>query len=636
MALLCCLILAQALRAQTGTEGSLRPQHLAYFAADSSKTLQQVIQVYRAGGFKPLKMVILNVGVPDQLYWIHFTLANPNSRIDSLVIDLDNARLNKMELFEVEGADAQSLGKLGDFYPFSQRNFLNKNFLYQTRLSGRQKKEFFLLVDQIGHTFVLPVKIYTTKNFSSAVFRDYLFDGVTYGILLFVALVSLLFFLTSRYRLYLYYSFYIITAICWFLGYFGLGYQYIWGSYPYLNTLMAPLMASVNVLLNLQICQFLLQLRTSNRVLNRIANLAKILLAACALFPIACNLHRYGYALNHAYMIIFLCTVLLAMGTVSLSVIRNALQGSLAARFYFAASLLKALSIIDLALLELGLLPAVPNMEGWMQLGIFVEITLLTYALANRYSIFKLRTFERVIQAHERERSLISQEIHDCISNSLTGMKYSLTDLIAQNGYPLSLRDRLQRILDELNTVQKEARNISHNTMPDYVQEGSMVEIVEKFVEETQEKCGPTPAGAGIRIGFSANGSRIRFSEPVKLNIFRITQELITNILKHSKATQADLLLTFGKKELTLVAEDNGIGYKAASGNRQTGMGLKNIRSRVELLDGNLSILSPLFKREPEESSGLPALPAEGYGTSIRIRIPYENNQLHHKNGYDY
>ena len=612
----------------------------SYFETyDSNVSIKYAMSQYLAGKFMPIRHEVLNAGIPEKYYWIHFNISNEKSAENSLIIDIKNARLNKMELFEAAGDTVRSLGKLGDFYPFSQRLILHKNFIYEASILPGRKKEYFLFVNQVGNTFTLPVKIFTAKKFRSSAFNDYLLDGVTYGILLFVAIVSFLYFLTSRHYLYLYYGLYIITAIGWFLGYFGLGYQYIWGNHPPMNTSMAPFMASINILLNLQICQVLLNLSKTNRFLSQMANVTKCLLIALALFPLFFNLNNYGYRMNHNYLILFLVSVLFAMMIVSFSVVLYSIKGYIAARLYLIASLLKAGSIINLALLELGITPAINNMEQLLQIGIFVEITLLTYALAMRYTNFKARTFVRVIEAQENERSMISKEIHDGISNSLVGINYGIENLTRNiDDLPVEKRVQLEKIFDELNKVQLEARGISHNTMPDYIKESSITEVVEKYVGEMQNKANNNLGGKRfIQINFSANKQLNTFSEAVKLNIFRIIQEILTNILKHSRATNADILFSFSKKEMVIIAEDNGIGFRQESKEGNNGMGVKNIRTRVELLDGSFVVRSPAYKQNPEQVNAVngAADPIE-YGTMIKIKIPYRNNLLKNMTDHEY
>lgn len=612
----------------------------AYYTTDDNQiTPPYIVKEYLLKKFIPYKNTILNAGIPKQYYWIHFSITNIASADSSLIIDIENARLNELELFGMSGNMLQSLGKAGDFYPFSQRSLSHKDFLYPVTILPGQKKEYFLYINQVGHTFTLPVKIYTEKSFSTFTFTDYLFDGVTYGILLFVAVVSFLFFLTSKHYLYLYYCLYIITAILWFLSYFGLGYQYLWGNHPPMNTSMAPAMASLNIGLNLQICQVLLRLAKTGGLINKMANVTKAALLILALFPFGCNLNNYGYAVNHAYLMLFLSAILLAMLIVSFSVFFYSLKGFIEAKLYLAASLLKAGSIVHLAFLELGIAPARYHMEGLLQIGIFIEITLFTYALALRYTSFKTRTFVRVIKAHENERALICKEIHDGISGSLTGINYGMENFVRQAAFlPAEKKMQLEKICAELNKVELEAKNISHNTMPDYIKVNSIAEIIKKYVEKIQynaiNNAGEEKA---LRINFSTNEQLNTFSEAIKLNIFRMVQEILANILKHSKATNADILFSFSKREVTIIAEDNGTGFNLHGKEINDGMGIKNIRTRVELLDGNLSIKSPVYKENTAQAlSQNSTSKSREYGTLIKIKIPYKNNLSKNKTGYDF
>ncbi len=633
--LVTCSIYAQSPAPGKGTANKFLIGSLSYLKTDRKDlSIKEVYDRYNSGDFKLFNQSVLNAGIANQYYWIHFNINGKPTVPHSLIIDIDNARLNELELFEVGNNATRSLGKLGDFYPFNQRSIVHKGFLYQVVVSPDQKKDYFLFINQVGHAFVLPIKIADSKSFRSVTFKDYLFDGFTYGLLLFVAVLSLLFFITSKHALYLYYSLYIITTIAWFLSYFGLGYQYLWPNMPSLNTSMAPCMAGINVLLNLQICQILLRLLKTNRILNRLANYTKVALFLVAVFPIAYNLNAHGYAVNFSYLMLFLCVILLAMLVVSFSVTYYAFKGLIAAKFYFFASLLKGLSITNLALLELGVAPAFYNMEASLQIGVFVEIALLTYALATRYTNYKVNTFEKVIEAHEAERSLLSKEIHDGISSALTGINYGIKNFTRNIDHlPADKIAQLKKIFEELSKVQLEARNISHNTMPDYIKNSTITDIVEKHVEEIQNKAkSHSEGGDVVQINFSANEQPVTFSEAVKLNIFRIIQEVLVNILKHSEATNADIIFSFNKKEMIIIAEDNGIGFVHSNSEDVTGMGLRNLRSRVELLEGRLLIKSPIHKRDASSQMHTQVIQ---FGTMIKITIPYKNN-LFKSTSYDY
>ena len=117
------------------------------------------------------------------------------------------------------------MDELGDWKLFNSRATKYKNFIYTTSLKQHETKSYFLFIRQTGNSLIVPIKVYEEEMFWTTKLQNYLFDGVTYGILLFVSILSLLFFINSRHYLYLYYSLYVLTVIAWFLTYFGLGFQ---------------------------------------------------------------------------------------------------------------------------------------------------------------------------------------------------------------------------------------------------------------------------------------------------------------------------------------------------------------------------------------------------------------------------
>lgn len=597
---------------------------LSYFATTDSSS-QQMIAAFHRGAFQPVTYTVFNGGIADRYYWFHFQ-SQSKEGADIPLLDIDNSRLNEIELFIQENNRLRSLGKLGDNYPFYQREIKNKNFLYQLPESAT---DYFLFVNQVGSTFTLPMSILSEDAFFLTDDRYLFLSGWVYGILVFVALMSFLYFMTSGHKLYFYYCAYIITAVFWFFSYFGLGYAFLWGNYPGINIVMAPITASLNIMLNLQICQSLLKLADQNPLLNHLFNFCKGSLLATAIFPVVFHLHRFGYVVNHFYLTLFLLTILASMALVSWAVIFDLLKNSLVAKFYFAASILKALSIVNLALIEFGFLQTMINMEGILQVGILVEILLLTYALARRYTNYKLKTFSKVIEAHEKERAFISREIHDSISNSLTGIHYGIEDVLAdEKTLSTGSVERLQRISNSLSKLHSEARNISHNVMPEYIDKRCISDTISHYIEELRSGT----STSNLSVIFHSHQTDHAFTKEVKLNIFRIVQEILSNIIKHSHATQASITFNFLKNKLLIVAEDNGVGMNS-NWKEKKGMGIANMKSRVELLQGTLlvSATHDLIPVEVSTSSGT-ALP----GSRIEIKIPYRSTVLHKTNSHAY
>lgn len=563
---------------------------------------------YAKNRFHPVKAAVLNGGIAKKYYWFHFAIRNEDTVSNQMVIDIQSPRLNELELFEVSSDSTRSLGKLGDFYPFEERGLLHKNFQYVITLQKAEKKQYFLYVNQIGHTLLLPVRVYKRKAFESTVNQNYLTDGITYGLLLFVTIFSFLFYINTRHKLYLYYSLYILTSIIWFLGYFGLGFEFIWNDYPALNTMLAPVFSALNLFLNIQISQVLLDTRNRHPWLCKIGNISKAALVVVAIIPMIINLNNHSFAINNAYLTVFLTVIFVSILVVLYSLIASLVKGTAAARYYFIASIIKVSGIFNLALLEWGLAPASFYTETMLQSGILIEIILLTYAIARRYTSYKIRTYRKIIQAQENERFNTAKEIHDGISGTLTAIRFNLLNL-SRNAAVVTagISKNLVAISEDVGTAQVEARNISHNLMPAYIKNNSLNRVIDLYIQDIQQK-----KGEQIDIQFSSKHTDEYFSEDVRLSIFRIIQEIMANIIKHAQASAVNIEFMYRKKDLLITVEDNGIGIDADTLKNKKGIGIRNIESRVQLLNGIFHITSG--KKMNSEMSGS--------GTYIFIRIP--------------
>lgn len=594
--------------------------------SDSAISINEIINYYKSDHFTEVNSSVYNGGIPDKYYWFHFTITNKDTVDVNLYIDIESPRLNNLKLFEYDGQLARSLAQTGDFFPFDKRAIEHKNFVISSVLKRNETKDYFLFVNQIGHAFILPIKILKDNAFQTYTSRSYLTDGITYGILLFVAVFSLVLYISTRHLLYMYYALYIISALLWMLSYFGLGYEYLWGKYPFICTVSSPFLASINLFFNIRICQLLLQLKKANHFLNKLANILGVALLVIGVIPwiVNLNLNQYGYQLNATYLTIFLTIIIGSVLTVLCSTLFNSIKGSIVARFYLVASILKVGSILNLALLEFGISPALYDLDNFLKIGILIEIALLTFALAQRYNFYKFKTFQQIIFAQEGERKKIAADLHDTVSNTLTGIHLTLTNLISQEtNLSLETRQNLEKIYSKVRDLQHETRYISHRLTPDYILKNSLIPIIEKYIDDLGTHLAENKTNTPL-INFSSNDELINFPEATKLNIYRIIQELISNALKHSCASTVEVIFSFTKKDLTIVVEDNGIGIHN-KGNDKAGIGMNNIKSRVEIMNGKISIQSLINPTDKNGNDLNGDNILENCGTLIIIKIPAGN-----------
>ena len=550
-----------------------------------------------------------NGGIVSKQYWFRFSVANNDGSAQHAFIDIQNPKLNHLELLEIQNDSLKSLGKYGDFFDFSQRRYLYKNFLFRSNLQAGTSKHFLLHVNQVGHSFTLPIKLFTEKNIQITYSNDYLFEGLTMGVLLFVALLSLLFFVNTKDRIYLYYSLYTLSAVGWVLSYFGLGFQHLWPNYPYLNTANPSFFAGFNLLLNIQLCQILLRVKR-NSFLNRYSNGVKALLAVLSVFPYFINLNKQPPIFNQVHLYAFLFTVILAVGVIVYSLCIN-LRKLIPAKYYFFASTVKVAGILNLALLELGISPALYNLQLLLQGGIIFEVIFLSYAIAKRTQVMRMKlkqqheannemriSFQKELlkaqlEIQEQTFKSISQEIHDNIGQMLTLLRLNLNNLQQQHE---GVTEELEDAKNILKKVMQDLRDLSKTMNSEMITKTGLAKAIETELHTINR-------ATGMQTLFNWQATP-PMDPQVELILFRLVQESLHNIIKHAKATTIEVNAAVVGAMFQLIVRDDGMGCDFHN-TTSNGSGLLNIQSRCKLIHATVEFIS-----------------SPGMGACVKITLP--------------
>lgn len=166
------------------------------------------------------------------------------------------------------------------------------------------------------------------------------------------------------------------------------------------------------------------------------------------------------------------------------------------------------------------------------------------------------------ILTQEKERNRIAQDIHDGLVSQLNVIR-------------LSKKEDEKAINNKLKACIKTVRLISHDLMPPLIEKTPLEDLLAKHLKSLEPN---------IKVMLHIVVSKTNTIEAnVKLQIFRIVQEVITNIIKHAKASEIRCLLRITNKAIALKIEDNGIGFNTQD---TAGLGLKNIIARTQLLNG--------------------------------------------------
>ncbi|HVW98895.1 MAG TPA: sensor histidine kinase [Candidatus Babeliaceae bacterium] len=216
-----------------------------------------------------------------------------------------------------------------------------------------------------------------------------------------------------------------------------------------------------------------------------------------------------------------------------------------------------------------------------------------------------------IVQGEENERGRIARELHDGIGGMLSAamMRFATIRHANETIVKISAYREAMTMLDEIG---EEIRKTAHNLMPTVLLKQSLPDAVRSYCNSVQEE-------GKLQINFQCYGEFGQFSQDLKLNVYRIIQELLKNIVAHACATRALVQLTVNENVLALTVEDNGLGF--TKNESAHGIGIHNLTTRVSGLHGHYTIESE-----------------QGQGTSIFIEFDlamlpknnaYENQDSH-------
>jgi signal transduction histidine kinase len=202
-----------------------------------------------------------------------------------------------------------------------------------------------------------------------------------------------------------------------------------------------------------------------------------------------------------------------------------------------------------------------------------------------------------VFETQESERKRLAEDLHDSVGQVLSAIKLNLHRLdkscVTDSAQPVLADTR--RLADECIA---EIRNIILNVLPPVLTDYGLLEALEGLCEKIEKT-------TGVKVELKKRLTDIRFKPEIELAFYRIAQELFSNAIKHSGATTLHLTLTNEPGWLIMEFKDNGKGFKIDE--VKHGFGLKNLESRVHLINGEINIYTK---------------PQNGTITIIRVKMP--------------
>jgi PAS domain S-box-containing protein len=236
-------------------------------------------------------------------------------------------------------------------------------------------------------------------------------------------------------------------------------------------------------------------------------------------------------------------------------------------------------------------------------LGSAIENSLLLQTV-NRHREDLRSLAARLFNSQEEERRRIARELHDEAGQALTGINYILENIC--KNIPQDCTDVLEEIGEvkkQISRTYQDMRSMSYRLHPAVLSDLGLEPALETYLHGIRRY-------SGMEMDFRMIGFEERLDPEIETVLYRISQEIVTNALRHSGAERFRLSIIKGYPNIIFVAEDDGVGFDPSKPFNQ-GLGLLGIRERIAFIGGTFSIRSSV-----------------GRGTKIRIEIPVKEN--HH------
>jgi len=225
--------------------------------------------------------------------------------------------------------------------------------------------------------------------------------------------------------------------------------------------------------------------------------------------------------------------------------------------------------------------------------GVMVDIT------ARRQAEQELEELAgRLIHAQEQERSRIGRELHDHISQMLGVLTIRIDQLRFEEALPPAIAAALDELRHSTSEITDDIHSLSHRLHSSALDYLGLVPALQKLVGEFSSR-------HAIAIDFAYQSVPAPLPSDVALSLFRVAEESLTNIAKHSRASSAHVRLDGDADGLRLTIEDAGIGFDVESLERKAGLGFVSMRERLRALRGTVRVDS-----------------APSRGTTIEVRVP--------------
>lgn len=541
-------------------------------------------------------------------YWFRIIIKNKATYPRDLMLLMAPVGMRDGRLYQRLGNNWEVIGKSGIKYKFKQRPYQFAHNVFPFMLPANTLDTLFLRVDarnvykSFGFALIKPRDLKVFEN------KIYFVFGIIVGLLSLFFVLNVYLYFVLKVKVHLWYALYIAFLFLIVMKNDHLDQQFLhWDSE--LAYQLTPYMAigAVAIAILMHVVQLFLSGYVKRKTFLFNISLAvkvNVLLSGLAHF-ITFNLDSYYLSLSIAFNWAKYST-LLAIAMILIECIYSVTKGFKSAYFILAGQAVFLIGVVQRLFFPSTLSFLFPPTT--FHVGMILETAIISLGLVYQYywiekeqnrqreNNFRKELHKTELEIQEQTMKNISEEIHDNVGQVLTLAKLNMKTIDCND--PKSLQEKVNSSSELIGKAIQDLRNLSKNLNVDYVTEMGLVNLIEYELERIKK------IGKHQTI-FIQEGDPYTIAHQQFL--FRIFQELLNNVIKHSEASLITVRVLFHPEKFELQILDDGKGFDFSSiyRNNQAGLGIRNIRHRVQIIGGQCKFVS-----------------APGEGTAVNVTLP--------------
>lgn len=539
----------------------------------------------------------VNFGYSYAAFWLGTQIVNTGTAPRLITVSLENPNIDSVEFWINKGYSYILAGRAGDHLPHKKWIEASRQPSFTFSIDSGQSVGLLIRArNSFSGNMILPIRIWDANHFDLYQQGYHLAWGLYFGFLLINIALAFSAIVLLRNGLYVWYAFFLLSSLSYTFFSFGFMYQYFtgdwYGSNDQLRTTSVILLSLFMMRFSQQFLRFKRHQIRLHHTISAIM-LVQVLLLVSSLFILEFLRKHFNSIFPWFLTLMLIGYVLLLVGSF---LVRK--DEPLRAKAFILAYGLSLIGGGVLILTDLNVLPYNTYTIHAAWFGNSIEILIFTGILFYELKLVgdqkekleqqiadaQQQRLKEFFRGQEKERERIARDLHDHVAGTLVGARFLMP-------HP----NRMEKLLDEktfvgysraihaLDRSIKDVRNLSHDLQPPSLNGISLKFELQRLMADYKVM----QPEVQYYLAYDLDGPLL--NDDLAVAIYRICQECLQNAFKHAKANFVGINLSNQSTRVTLIIEDDGVGFDTSE--RATGIGLQNIKSRLAFAPNLYSVI---------------------------------------------